>query len=89
MIKYDTIKSQLLSDPEVAKEYKNSKIEFEIAQSLILARIEANMTQAEVATKMHTTQSVIARLESGQHFPSLKTIHKYAIAINKHINLQL
>ena len=89
MIKYDTIKSELLSDPEVAKEYENSKIEFEIAQSLILARIEANMTQAEVATKMHTTQSVIARLESGQHFPSLKTIHKYANAINKHINLQL
>ena len=89
MIKYDTIKSELLSDPEVAKEYENSKMEFEIAQSLILARIEANMTQAEVATEMHTTQSVIARLESGQHFPSLKTIHKYAIAINKHINLQL
>jgi DNA-binding XRE family transcriptional regulator len=89
MIKYDTLKSQLLSDPEVVKEYESTRVEFEVAQALILARTEAKMTQAEVATKMHTTQSAIARLESGQHFPSLKTIHKYAIAINKHINLSL
>ncbi|WP_342278577.1 helix-turn-helix transcriptional regulator [Candidatus Tisiphia endosymbiont of Myopa tessellatipennis] len=30
---------------------------------------------------MNTTQSVIARLESGKHFPSLQTIYRYAIAV--------
>lgn len=43
LIKYDTIKSQLLLDPEVMREYESSKVEFEVAQSLILARMEANL----------------------------------------------
>ena len=47
------------------------------------------MTQEEVAKKMNTTQSVIARLEGGKHFPSLQTIHKYSIAVNKIINLHV
>ena len=38
---------------------------------------------------MNTTQSVIARLEGGKHFPSLQTIHKYSIAVNKIINLHV
>jgi transcriptional regulator with XRE-family HTH domain len=45
------------------------------------------MTQDQVAQKMHTTQSVIARLESGKNSPSLQTIHKYATAVKKVINL--
>ena len=47
------------------------------------------MTQEEVAKKMNTTQSVIARLEGGKHFPSLQTIHRYSIAVNRAINLHV
>ena len=39
------------------------------------------MTQGEVAARMGTTQSVIARLESGRRAPSLRTVQRYAEAV--------
>lgn len=89
MIKFETFKKKILSCPDTKKEYEDCALEYEIAYALILARQEANMTQAEVAKKMNTTQSVIARLEGGKHFPSLQTIHKYSIAVNRAINLHV
>mgnify|MGYP003442662099 CR=1 FL=1 len=89
MIKYNDLRAKLLLDPEVKKEYEECSLEYEIAHALIQARAEAKMTQSQVADKMKTTQSVIARLESGRHFPSLQTIHKYAIAVNRVINLHV
>ena len=89
MIKFDSIRKKLLADPEVVKEYEAHKTEFAVACALIKARIDAKMTQAEVAEKMHTSQSQIARLESGSHYPSLQTIHKYARAINHTILIEI
>jgi len=89
MIKYESLRKKLLANPEVRKEYEACAFEYEIAHALILARVKAHMTQEEVAQKMNTTQSVIARLESGKHFPSLQTIYKYAIAVGKSIDLHI
>lgn len=89
MIKYDSLKKTILSNSEVKKEYEGFALEYEIAHALISARTQANMTQEAVAKKMNTTQSAVARLESGKHSPSLQTIHKYAAAINMTINLQV
>lgn len=89
MIKFKTLKKDLLVNNDTRKEYEDCALEYEVAYALILARQEANMTQAEVAKKMNTTQSVIARLEGGKHFPSLQTIHRYSIAVNRAINLHV
>lgn len=89
MEKYDDLKTKLLLDPEVKKEYDSIRFEYEVAQALIEARVKAKMTQAQVAHKMNTTQSAIARLESGNSFPSLQTIHKYASATNRIIDLHV
>jgi len=79
----------MLLNLEVKKEYEAFALEYEIAQALIFARVQANMTQEDVAEKMNTTQSAIARLESGKHSPSLQTIHKYATATNMSIDLHV
>ncbi|HUX79933.1 MAG TPA: helix-turn-helix transcriptional regulator [Alphaproteobacteria bacterium] len=71
MLKYESFRKKLLSDPEVLREFEAHKAEFEVAQALIKSRLAAKMTQVEVAKHMHTSQSQIARLESGAHFPSL------------------
>jgi DNA-binding XRE family transcriptional regulator len=87
--KFEDFKKKLLKDPEVLKAYEGSKREFEVAEALISARIKAKMTQVEVAKRMNTTQSAIARLESGNHLPSLHTLFKYAHAINRKIDLHI
>lgn len=66
-------------DPEYVKEYEALAEEFDIANALIKARSQANMTQADVAERMNTTQSVIARLEGGAN-PSIKMLKRYAAA---------
>ena len=89
MTDYETFRKKLLSDPEVLKEYEAHKAEFEVAMALIKARLAAKLTQLDVAIRMRTSQAQVARLESGQHFPSMSSIHKYAQAVNRKINLSI
>jgi len=81
--------NELLSDPEYKKAYSELESEFIIAEALIQARKSANLTQKQVAERMGTTQSVIARMESGKPFPSLKSVIRYAAAVNSRIDLKL
>lgn len=74
------LKTRLLTNPEVRAEYDAQAPEFDIAHELIAARTRAGLTQAELAERMHTTQSTIARLESGRTMPSMRTLARYAEA---------
>ena len=74
------IKSKMLADREVRAAYKALDDEFDLAHELIAARVRAGLTQAEVAESMGTTQSVVARLESGAQMPSVNTLLKFAKA---------
>jgi transcriptional regulator with XRE-family HTH domain len=47
---------------------------------LLKARLRAGLSQAELAGKMGTSQSTIARLENGHTLPSIKTLLRYAQA---------
>jgi predicted transcriptional regulator len=76
-----SIKRTLLTAPEVKAEYDALGPEFDLARELIAARASAGLSQAEVAQRMGTTQSVVARLESGKRPPSLRTVQRYAQAV--------
>ena len=65
-------------DPEFVKEYDALEEEFALASALIRAR--ADLSQAELAKRMNTSQSAIARLESGRSRPSTRTLRKFAEA---------
>ena len=66
------------NDPDYAQAYDELGPEFALARSLIEARAGAGLTQTELAERMETTQSVVARLESGRVNPSTKTLQKIA-----------
>ena len=67
-----------MANPKVKAEYDVLAPEFEISAELIRVRLRAGFSQAELATRMGTSQSTIARLESGQTLPSTKTLLRYA-----------
>ena len=75
-------------DPEYVKEYDALDEEFDLANALIKARSQANMTQADVAERMNTTQSAIARLEGGAN-PSIKMLKRYAAATGTKLKIDL
>ena len=78
-----------LADPEVKREFDALEQEFAIASELIRARARSGLSQAELAERMGTSQSAIARLESGQTLPSTKTLIRFAEATGSKIKLQL
>lgn len=69
-----------LNEPEYREEYERLGPEFELARALIGARAAAGLTQAELAERMGTTQSVIARLEAGRVRPTTATLRRVAQA---------
>ena len=83
------LKNQWLSDTKVKKSYDAMTPEFTIAKTLIAARVKAGLTQEEVAERMGTTQSVIARLEAGNSLPSMKSLYRYAEATGTTPAIQL
>jgi len=83
MTKLSELKSNWLKNSKVKKAYDEHSLEFAIAKKLISERLKANLTQQEIAKKMGTTQSAIARIESGSQLPSMRTIEGYAHALGK------
>jgi len=67
-------------DPEYVKAYDALEDEFTLAAAMIEARAHAGLTQEQLAQRMHTTQAVIARLESGRIKPSTRTLERLAAA---------
>ncbi len=75
------VKTRLLKNKATREAYLALEDEFSVAHELIAARVKAGLTQADVAARMGTTQSVIARMESGRTLPSLRTLSRYAQAV--------
>lgn len=59
-----------------------------LAQAMVRARVQAEMTQEEVARAMGTAQAVVARLESGRTMPSTRTLERFAKATGTRLRIQ-
>ena len=87
--KMSEVKEELLKDEEFRLEFVRLEDEFALASQLIEARKKAHLTQDEVAKRMGTTQSVVARLESGHPLPSLRSLKRYAKAVNGKVEIRV
>ena len=67
-------------NPDFQREYAALEDEFALAEQFIRARAAAGLTQQELAKRMKTSQSYIARLEGGKETPSTRTLHRFAEA---------
>lgn len=61
----------------------------QMIEELAAARREASLSQTDVAARMGTSQSVVARLESGQIDARLSTLQRYAAAIGQDLQVEL
>lgn len=52
-----------------------------LADELVQRRLSLGLSQTEVAARMGTSQSAVARLESGQSDVRLSTLERYAAAV--------
>ena len=91
MLSHRTLRARALARPDVKAEFERLKPEFAFLDQVLAARKAAGLTQADIARRIGTTQSAIARLESGsgKHLPSLATLHKYAGAVGCRVEIRL
>jgi DNA-binding XRE family transcriptional regulator len=89
-IKATDIRAQRMAEDSAYREaYEALDQEFTLVSSLIEARLHAHLTQAEIASRMGTTESAVSRLESGRVKPSTRTLERYAKATGHRLSIRL
>ena len=86
---FQNLKSQWLSDPRIRAEYEALAPQFELIHEFIAARARAKLTQEQLAERMGTSQSAVARIESGNRIPSVRTLQRFAAATGTRLVIKL
>ncbi len=84
---FEELKKEVLSDPEVKKEYDALEPEFQLVLALLELRNEQNLTQQELADRTGINRSDISKIEHGNANPSLKTMKRLAAAMGKRVQI--
>jgi ribosome-binding protein aMBF1 (putative translation factor) len=88
LIPASTVMAKAAKKPGFAAADAELEDEFSLIHALIKARVDAGLTQDEVAKRMDTSQAVIARLESGGRSPSTRTLHRFAEATGTKLQIR-
>ena len=89
MKKYHVFKKRLLKDRIVKKAYDNLGPEFKVITLFIKKRLEEGLTQHELARRIGTKQSAIARFESGTYNPTIDFLNKVAGGLNARVKISI
>ncbi len=91
---HDQLIKKLIKRPGVKAEVERiEREEAVLLDTLLKARHDAGLTQAQVAERMGTQAPAVVRLErslaTGKHSPSIATVRKYVKACGKNLVLQV
>ncbi|MCK5854873.1 MAG: helix-turn-helix transcriptional regulator, partial [Sulfurovaceae bacterium] len=71
------------------KEWDKLELRYAVIKQLIKIRNNYNLSQAQLAEKLNTTQAVISRIENGTVNIGIDFIEKLAKAFDKKVELRL
>ncbi len=88
-VPHEQVMEELLQDPEFARAYRELEPEFQIIRQVIALRNQQDMTQAELAKRVGTKQSSIARMESKGQIANLHLLQRVADALDARLEVRL
>ena len=88
MSDFREFRQELLSDPEVRREYDALEPEFDVIRAMISARKQQNMTQEELSRRTGITQADISRIENGTRNPSLNMLKRLAEGLGMRLKVE-
>ncbi|HJZ06059.1 MAG: transcriptional regulator [Candidatus Levybacteria bacterium RIFCSPLOWO2_01_FULL_39_24] len=88
-ISFQKTLAEALKDPEFKKEYDALEVEYSIISQVIQKRLEKKMSQKQLAEKIGTKQSAIARLEGGNTNPSVAFLEKVSKALGSKLQISI
>jgi ribosome-binding protein aMBF1 (putative translation factor) len=83
------IKERKARDPEFARGFDTGYEQFKVGAMLKQARVEAGLTQEELADRLHTKKTAISRIENHAEDIKLSTIERFAEALGKQLTLKI
>ena len=91
MLTHRQLRAKALVKPGVKAEFEKARAEYAVLDEFLKIRAAKGLTQSQIAEKIGTTQSVVARLESGKskHSPSIATLSRYAQALDCQLEIRL
>jgi transcriptional regulator with XRE-family HTH domain len=87
MTKVKELQTRWRKDPDHAAEYQALDEEFQLARALIEARTRAGLSQTQLARRMRTSQSYVARIEGGKVRPSTAALERFARATGSRLRI--
>jgi ribosome-binding protein aMBF1 (putative translation factor) len=87
-VRWSTFRDRALQNPEVRAGYERADRAIRFGMAVRAAREAAGLSQAELATRIGSTQPSLARLEAGGTDPKLSTIHKIGDALGAPLVLE-
>ncbi|MGC1513913.1 MAG: helix-turn-helix transcriptional regulator [Acidimicrobiales bacterium] len=86
---WDEVKAARVQSPERRRGYEKTGRAIPLAMEIRALREARGLSQRELAERVGTTQSAIARLEGGNISPSLPTLDKIAEALGAELSVAL
>jgi transcriptional regulator with XRE-family HTH domain len=87
MTKISVLHRKWSKDANYKEAYNALGEEFDLARTLIEARIAAGLSQSQLARRMNTSQSYIARIEGGKVRPSTDALERFAQATRTRLRI--
>lgn len=88
LVSFAEMHREAMKDPEFRREYEALKPEYDLMCAIMDARLKKGMTQAEIARRAGTTQSAIARFESGKTNPTLDFASRILRAVGARLEVR-
>ncbi len=86
---FDDVLKEHLKDPEFKRLYDEHGRQLEIAYQMLQLRKKKKMSQMQLAKKIGTTQSNIARMEAGNQNFTINILNKVAEALGKELKISI
>ena len=88
LVKFDDFMKEQREDPGFKEEYDALEPEFAVMQAILRARVQAGLTQKQLADMTGISQADISRLERGTANPSIKTLQRVATALGRKVQIE-
>ena len=86
---FEDMKREAMRDPKFKKAYDALEPKYALISAMLDARNKRGMTQREIAHRAGTTQSAIARFESGRSNPTLDFATRLSSAVGAKLEIRL
>lgn len=85
----EDMRGEIQRNPKLKAAYDALKPKYDLIRAVLDARIKKGVTQKELARRVGTTQSAIARFESGAGNPTLDFLSKVSRAVGARLEVRI